>query len=201
MNDARERESSGLSSGADYDIFATIISLGNLYLSWKKFKKGKMGKSDAQEFALNLEDNLFTLHAELKNKTYRHDHYTSFFVNDPKRRHIHKATVRDRIVHHALYRALYPLFDRGFIYDSYSCRDNKGTHRAVERLATFARQASRNYTRPCFVLKCDTRRFFDSIDHTILLELIGKKVKDADTLWLIEDIIASFRVETEQCSV
>lgn len=163
-----------------------------MFDSWEEFKYGKRKKEDVQLFERHLENNLFKLHHELKNKTYKHSNYTSFHITDPKLRHIHKALVLDRIVHHALYRILYPIFDESFLFDSYSCRIDKGTHRAVRRLETFTRKVSRNYTKPCFALKCDVRKFFDSVDHEILKLLIRKKVKDADVLWLLDNIVDSF---------
>jgi hypothetical protein len=69
---------------------------------------------------------------------------------------------------------------------------NKGTHKAVERLEQFNRKVSKNYTGPCYALKCDVKKFFDSVNHQILLDLIRRKVPDSDTLWLIETIINSF---------
>lgn len=144
------------------------------------------------EFEKNLEDKIFRLHRDLKSKAYRHSDYTSFYITDPKLRHIHKAIVRDRIVHHAIYRILYPIFDKGFIFDTYSCRNDKGSHKAIYRFEDFTRKVSKNYSDNCFVLKCDVRRFFDSIDHEILKRLIRKKVDDKDTKWLIENIIDSF---------
>lgn len=164
----------------------------NLFLSWKEFRKGKRHKPDVQLFERYLEDNIFQLHWELKNKTYRHSDYTSFYITDPKRRHIHKACVKDRIVHHAIYRILYPIFDSGFIDDSYSCRNKKGTHKAVKRLERFTRIVSKNYTKPCWALKCDIKKFFASVDHKILFGLIAKKIEDKDALWLVREIISSF---------
>ncbi len=180
------------------NLYSKIISSENLLKSWKGFRKGKRGKIDVQEFERHLEDNLFTLYNELQTGTYRHSNYTSFYITDPKLRHIHKAKVRDRIVHHAIYRGLYPIFDKGFIYDSYSCRDKKGTHEAVERLENFARKVSRNYTGPCFALKCDIKKFFDSIDHKILFKIIRKKITDKKTLNLILEIISSYSRERER---
>jgi len=177
------------------NIFARIIGLGNLFSAWKEFKKGKKNKPEVQEFEFNLEDNIFALSEELKNKTYQHSNYTSFYVRDPKLRHIHKAAVRDRVLHHAVFRILYPIFDQGFIYDSYSCRLGKGTHRAVARLEKFARILSDNYRRNIFALKCDIRKFFDSVDQNILFALIQKKIKDDGALWLINKIIKSFSKE------
>ena len=94
-------------------------------------QRWKKKKADVQEFEFQLEDNLFQLYRELKNKIYQHSHYTAFTVCDPKLRRIHKACVSDRVLHHAVFRILYPIFDKSFIFDSYSCRVEKGTHRAV----------------------------------------------------------------------
>ena len=172
--------------------YEEIISLGNLFLSWNEFRKGKNKKPDVKKFNLFLKDNIFRLHYELKSKTYIHFPYSSFYIRDPKLRHIHKACVKDRILHHAVFRILYPIFNKSFIFDSYSCRNNKGTHRAINRLNHFARKSSKNDTKTIYVLKLDIRKFFNSIDHNILLSLIKKKIKDNDIIWLIEKIIKSF---------
>lgn len=95
-------------------------------------------------------------------------------------------------MHHAVFRMLYPIFDKAFIYHSYSCRNEKGTHRAVNRLQKFARKTSENNTKTCFILKCDIRRFFGSIDRSILIGLIQKKIKDKNTMCLMTEIIKSF---------
>ena len=160
-------------------------------MAWKEFKKGKINNRDVQEFTFCLEDNIFQLHEELKSHRYTHSEYTSFFVTDPKLRHIHKASVRDRLLHHAVFRILYPIFDRSFIYDSYSCRVEKGTHRAVNRLERFIAKLSHN-SRLVYALKCDVRKFFDSIDQSILTQFIDRKIKDEGTRWLIGRILGSF---------
>lgn len=128
----------------------------------------------------------------MKTKTYRHSNYKSFYIQDPKLRRIHKACVRDRVLHHAIFRILYSIFDPTFISDSYSCRIGKGTHRAVNRLQEFARKVSKNNTKNCYILKCDIKGFFDSINHNILIFLIQKKIKDRNAIWLIKEIIKSF---------
>ena len=156
-------------------IFQQIISLENLFLAWEEFKKDKQKKNDVLAFEWELEKHILELHRDLKYHTYKHDVYTAFMITDPKQRHIHKATVRDRIVHHAIYRVLYPMFDNTFVYDTYSCRLKKGSHKAVRRLEKFSGKVSRNYTHPCFALKCDVKKFFDSVDHQILFNLLKKK--------------------------
>jgi len=172
--------------------YSNLISIENIFQAWKEFRKGKSKRFDVWEFERYLEDNVFKLHNSLKDKTYRHGSYQSFYVQDPKQRHIHKASVMDRIVHHLLYTFLYKLFDSSFIYDSYSCRLDKGTHRGVKRLEVFARKVSKNYTRPCWALKCDIKKFFSSVDHKVLLNLLKEKIKDENIIWLLEQIIDGF---------
>src|SRR3989338_8574024 len=173
--------------------YADIISLENLLAAWQEFVRGKRKKRDVQEFSLNLMDNIVSLHEDLQNRAYQHGTYQSFYINDPKRRHIHKASVRDRLVHHAVYRILYPFFDRTFIPDSYSCRKRKGTHKAINRFRNFAYQASRNHTRTCWVLKCDIRKFFASIDHAALSQILLEYIPDQDIMRLLRNIIESFQ--------
>ena len=174
---------------------ASLISIENLFQAWNEFKKGKRKKKDVQTFERRLEDNLFDLHLSLKNQTYEHGDYQEFYVHDPKRRHIHKASVRDRIVHHLLYKFLYSLWDKSFIYDSYSCRLNKGTHKGVARLAKFVCRVSKNYTGSCWVLKGDIKKFFAAVDHRILFSLLSKKIADKNILRLFWKIIDSFNSE------
>lgn len=153
---------------------------------------GKRSRKDVQEFELNLMSNIITLHHDLAAKTYCHAPYIAFNISDPKPRNIHKASVRDRLLHRALYRALYPFFERTFIADSYSCRLGKGTHKAMERFWTFACQASKNHTKTVWVLKGDIRKFFANIDQNVLTEIITSYIPDKDILWLISQIVQSF---------
>jgi len=174
------------------DTFAKIISLENLFAAWDKFKHDKQQKRDVQRFGWRVEENIFELHRELVQRRYRHGPYTSFYINDPKQRHIHKASVKDRVLHHAVFAVLNPVFEETFIPHSFSCRVGKGTHRGVSALESVVRAVSNNYTQPCFVLKCDVQKFFASVDHGILLELIAERIRDRDTIWLFTEIIESF---------
>ncbi len=97
------------------DIFERIVSRENLFAAWDAFHSDKVNKPDVLDFELNLEPSLFQLHRDLRSKKYRHGSYTSFYIHDPKQRHIHKATVRDRILHHAIYNVLNPIFEPTFI--------------------------------------------------------------------------------------
>jgi len=176
--------------------YQDIISLENLLLAWEEFIKGKKKRRDVQEFSFNLFDNIILLYEELANQTYRHGGYEAFRINDPKPRDIHKASVRDRLLHHAIYRILYPFFDRLFVTDSYSCRVDKGTHKAIERFRQMSYKASRNNTKTCWVLKCDIKKFFATIDHDILLTILREYIFDKDILYLLREVIDSFETAT-----
>jgi len=173
--------------------FKNIISIKNLCDAWTEFIRGKKSRKDVAEFSLNLSQNIYRLHEDLRTKIYRHGAYEAFSISDPKPRSIHKATVRDRLLHHAIYRVLYPYFDKKFIYDSYSCRQLKGTHRALNRFNDFVAQVSQSSSRTCWVLKCDVRKFFASIDQVTLTDIFKRHIGDADTVWLIERTIESFQ--------
>jgi len=163
-----------------------------LLVAWKEFECGKKNRKDVQEFSMCLMDNIFLLHNDLNNHTYKHGGYQAFKINDPKPRDIHKATVRDRLLHHALHRILYPFFDKTFISDSYSCRNNKGTHKAINRFREFAHKVSKNNTQSCWVLKCDIRKFFANIDHGILIKMLKEYIPDKNIMKLLGNVIGSF---------
>lgn len=176
-------------------MFSQIISLENLFAAWKEFCSGKRSRHDVRMLERHLEDHIFGLHQDLLSGDYLHGAYEQFHIFDPKHRVIHKASIRDRIVHHAIYRILLPHFERSFIFDSYSCRENKGTHKAVKRLEMFAGKVSKNYSDACWVLKFDIKRFFDSVDHEILLGILKDKIHDDRVLKLLEIIVRSFAVD------
>jgi len=172
--------------------FNDIVNVDNLLLAWQEFIVGKKKKKDVQEFNLDLKDNILQLHEDLANKTYQHGGYLAFNISDPKPRNIHKAIVRDRLVHHAIYRILYPFFDKTFIFNSYSCRLNKGTHKAIQRFRQFSLKVSQNNTKTCWILKGDIKKFFANIDHSILTEILKEYIPDQDILYLLQKIISSF---------
>jgi len=174
--------------------FDEIINLENLLLAWPEFLAGKKRRLDVQVFAANLMDNIFLLHYNLLYHRYQPGVYEAFNISDPKPRSIHKASVRDRLLHRAIYRRLYPFFDRTFIADSYSCRLERGTHKAVNQLQKYFYKVSRNNTRNCWALKGDIRKFFASINHDILLGVLAEYIPDNDIMWLLRQIVNSFHV-------
>ena len=172
--------------------FEDIISIDNLLLAWKEFIKGKRNKKDVQVFSFYLMDNVLQLSRDLENHAYKHGGYQCFKINDPKTRTIHKAIVRDRLLHHAVCRILCPFFDKIFISDSFSCRTNKGTHKAINRFREFARIVSKNNTKTCWVLKCDIKKFFASINQHILVKILEQHTPDENVVNLLREIIFSF---------
>jgi retron-type reverse transcriptase len=172
--------------------YQEIITPANLLLAWEEFWRGKKRRNDVAVFQRRLMDNIFNLHHDLKEKIYQHGVYQAFNISDPKPRNIHKAKVLDRLLHHLLYLETYQYFDRHFINDSYSCRLNKGTHRAIYRLAEMAQKISSNNQRTVWILKCDIRKFFASIDHQILKDILARYIEDKDLLWLFGQVIDSF---------
>jgi retron-type reverse transcriptase len=153
-----------------------------------------MKKTDVLAFARRAEDSIFSLHEQLRGGAYTHDPYEHFFVHDPKKRYISKTSVKDRIVHQAVVQVIEPFFEKQFIFDSFASRKGKGTHAAVLRLAKFLRQASANYRYPTFALKCDIRKFFDSVRHDILVGIIQRNMPDDQLVKLIVTIIESYRI-------
>lgn len=149
------------------------------------------------EFERYLEDNIFELHNELANQTYQHSPYKKFHIYDPKHRIIHKAKVKDRLVHHIVFKELYEIFNPTFIFHSYSSRENRGTHLAVRNLSHTLRKASNNYAKPVYVLKCDIKKFFHSVSHQKLFAIIKNKVNDPKFLWLVWEVISSFSITVD----
>jgi hypothetical protein len=166
------------------DLYPPLVSFENLYRAYRNAARGKRGQPDVAAFEYNLEANLFRLQAELENGTYRHGAYYSFHIRDPKRRLISAAPFRDRVVHHALYNVIEPIFERTFIGDSYANRLGKGTHRALDRAQSFAQRYR-------YVLQCDIQQFFPSVDHALLRAIIARKIADAGGLWLVDEILRS----------
>lgn len=164
----------------------------NVLEAWGEFLAGMRRKSDVQAYKQNILENIRELHEDLVAHRYRHGAHHHFRISDPRPRDIHKATVRDRVLHHAIYRKLYPLFDRVFIADSFSCQVNKGTHKAMKRFHDFSRSVSRNHTQTCRVLKLDIRKYFASIDRDIFLLTLYSRIPDLRLMSVFERIVSSF---------
>lgn len=172
--------------------YSQIIKFNNILGAWNEFRRGKKHKKDLIEFEYNLEENLFDLQRKLIQKNYQHSGYEKFYIKDPKMRQIHKATVTDRLVHHLVSAYLEKIFEPTFITHSYSSRKYKGTHKAVLTFQGMANRLSNLGKNTCWVLKLDIKKFFASVNHELLIEILAGKISDQDFLKLLQNIIKSF---------
>lgn len=171
------------------DLWQSLCSYDNLFLAYKNARKRKTAKEYVLEFEKNLEHNLLMLRSELLLHSYTPKRLVDFIIRDPKTRKISKSDFRDRVVHHALCNVIEPIFEKCFIYDSYANRIGKGTLKAIERLDSFKRKVSRNNTLRCYILKADIQKYFENVDHEVLLSAIRKKIADKKIIWLIRKIL------------
>ncbi len=163
-------------------VFPQIIGFENLLSAAVKAARGKRENRKVMAFFLNLEDNICQLQEELEAHLYCPGEYRTFHIYEPKARLISAAPFRDRVAHHGLMNVIGPPLERRFIYDSYSNRVGKGTHAAIRRYQVFL-------NRFFYVLKCDIKSYFPSIDHELLKEAVRERISCSGTLWLIDTII------------
>lgn len=165
-------------------LFEQISSFENLHAAAQEARRGKRYKDGTARFHQRLGENLVALRDELLSGEYQPGGYRTFWIQDPVRRQISAAPYRDRVVHHALCRVTQPILERSFVFDSYANRVGKGTHAALDRCTEFARRFE-------YVLQCDIRLFFPSIDHGILIEALAQRLGRGTerTMWLIELIV------------
>ncbi len=164
------------------DLWSDLTSFDNLYVAYLKARKGKRNQCSVERFEYRREIELANLQKQLVDHSYIPGKYRTFMLYDTKPRMISAAPFRDRIIHHALCNIIEPIFERTFIHDSYASRKGKGTHAAIARYQQFARKNE-------FVLKCDVKQFFPSVDHKILKERLSRKIKDNHVLKLAHQII------------
>ena len=185
------------------NLYENIFSLENLFLAYKKARKGKTLKNYVIEFEKDLNKNLIDLHNELKNQAYKPKPLETFVLRDPKTRTISKSDFRDRIVHHAIVNILNPIFEKIFIYDSCANRIGKGNLFALKRFDVFKRKVSRNgkiisnkFNDENYVsgycLKCDIKHYFQEVNHEVLVNIISRKIKDEKFIWLIKQILNNY---------
>lgn len=163
-------------------LFPFVTAFANLFTAAKRARQGCGWGKETSRFFFHLEPELLTLQAELLTGRYQPSPYRFFEVRDPKCRTIAVAPFRDRVVHHAIVQVLTPIYERIFIHDSYATRVGKGTHLAIRRAQKFMQQWP-------WYLKMDVAKFFDSVDHDILLGLLQNKLKDKRLICLLEQII------------
>ena len=174
-----------------------MFTYKQLYDCYRKCRKNKRNTLNQLRFEINAEQNLLRLQEELNSKTYQPIQSICFVVDKPKLREVFAADFRDRIVHHVLVEHLETKAEPKFIYDSYACRKNKGTHAAVKRLQCFAKSVTENNSRRAYCLQMDVRSFFVTMNKDILFSLVKKYTKDEDMIWLASVII--YNDCTENC--
>lgn len=167
-----------------------ICDYEELYNSYLEARKGKRYREDVLVFTDRLEENLIQIQNELIWQTYKVGKYRPFYVKEPKLRLVMALQYRDRVVQWAIYRQLYPFYDRMFIEDSYACRRGKGSHKAADRLQYWLRQVSRKPGK-WYYLKLDIRKYFYRVDHLVLLDILSRRIKDLRLMQLLEQIINS----------
>jgi len=170
------------------NLYEKVYNFQNLILASALARRGKRKKIDVCNFEYNLEENIIDIQDKLKNENYKFSDYEMFLIKEPKERLISKAIYKDRVVHHALCNVIEPILDKAMIYDSYACRTDKGTHKAIKRAHYFLRQNK-------WVLKIDIKKYFFTIDHKILFNLIKTKIKDNRLLYLISKLLYSYKTD------
>jgi hypothetical protein len=139
-------------------------------------------------YQLNLEGNLKRLHKNLITGNIVVGNYHFFTIFDPKNRTICAASFEERVLHHAIINVLDPIFERLYIFDSYACRKNKGTHKALQRAYYYTKRNT------CFI-KLDIRKYFDSISHAVLKKMLAGKIKDKKVLHILSKVIDSYETK------
>jgi len=172
-------------------LWEELVSWRNLYHAYQKACKHKKRKPETAEWMFNCERLLIELQAELREQHYQPQPYKYFTITEPKKRTISVAAFRDRVVHHALVNVIERYFESMFIKDSYATRKEKGLHLAVTAAQRYSRQFG-------WFLKLDIERFFASIVHEILLDLIGRKIKDHHIINLCKIILDNQNLSLQQ---
>lgn len=166
-------------------MYQQIYALENLYKASKKAMKGKKSTPSVAKFWLNEDKEIAKIYQQLKEQRYPFGHYTEFEIRDKGvLRRISAAPFRDRVVHHAIMNIIELPFEKSFIYDSYANRKGKGVSSALYRAKKYAKRYK-------YYLKLDIRKYFPSIDHTILKSLLRKKIECVKTLNLLDNLIDS----------
>lgn len=169
------------------NLYSKIWELDNLYLAYSKAKQGKSKTYGVIQFEKNLSENILLIQQELTSETYKTSEYSIFTILDPKERVIYRLPFRDRVVQHAIMNVLERIWTSLFISQTYSCIKGKGIHAALRHV----KDGLRDKNGTIFCLKMDIRKFYPSIDHQVMKDIIRKKLKDKKLLNLIDGIIDS----------
>lgn len=169
-------------------IYSLISEPENIRLAFWKAAKGKHDRHDVVSFKSNFEENIRKLYDQLRLGLPDVGHYRFFHVYDPKKRMICAASFPERVLHHAIMNVCEPVLENCAVYDSYACRKGKGTQRAVLKTQV-------NASRYDWYLKLDIRKYFDSIDHSVLMQLLSRRFKEKALLALFDKILNTYHTE------
>lgn len=172
------------------NLYHKIYDFQNLYEAYIKARKNKRYRREVIFFSMNLEENLISIQNDLIWESYHTGEYRQFYVHDPKTRLVLALPFKDRVVQHAIVNIIEPVFEKTFIFDSYACRLGKGTHAGADRLTKFLTETARKW-RKTYCLKADIKKFFYSIDHQALKDVIRRKIACPQTMRLLEGIVDS----------
>ena len=175
------------------NLYQKISELSNLQLAFWRAQRGKSGREDVIRFRDNLDEELQQLALEIQNGTVAIGDYHYFTINDPKKRTICAASFRERVLHHAIMAVCDEEFERFQIYDSYASRKGKGVDACFKRTQEFCGKYR-------WFVKLDIHKFFDSVNHDILLRLLNRRFKDPRLLYLFSSIIDSYET-TANCGI
>jgi RNA-directed DNA polymerase len=169
------------------NLYHQIISTENIELADKIARRGKRNQKTVLEFDKDKEINLKIIQKELTNRTYQTSPYQTFIIKEPKERLIYRLPYKDRVVQHAIMNVARPTFVSTFTDDTYSCIKGRGIHKAVYKL----KESLKDRINTKYYLKIDIKKFYQSINHAILKQLLRKKFKDNNLLNLLGGIIDS----------
>lgn len=168
------------------NLFQKIVKAENIYLAYCKARRGKRWQRKVQSFEKDLNKNIEGIRKSLIDRTFHTSEYRTKMIHEPKEREIFILPFApDRIVQHAFMNIIEPIWDSMMIHNNYACRVGKGIHTGSKKVMEYVRKNN-------YCLKCDISKFYPSVDHDILYKILQKKIKCADTLWLIKNIIYSY---------
>ena len=167
------------------NLYTKICDMKNVELAHERGRRRKTWQDSIKRVDKNREMYLKQVQEMLFYSAYKTSPYKIKYVYEPKPRKIYVLPYYpDRIVHHAGMNILTPIWDSYFIEDSYACRVGKGQHKASSRCMQFV-------MRNKYCLQCDISKFFPSIDHAMIMDLIEHKIKCQRTLDYMNEIITS----------
>lgn len=176
------------------NCFDKKLTFEKLMEAHKRARQHKSYKNELIKFEMNLENNITNLLNNIKNEKFRVGKYFQFKVYEPKERVINALPYNDRVVHQwYVEEFIKPYFVPKLINTTFACITDRGTHKAVEVMQKQLRTFKRNYG-DCWILKCDIKKFFYSIDPFILFNILKRSITDKKLLRFTHLLIFDNRI-------